>query len=212
MAGKPLADCPNCSQLAANTYDDLMDGSRPHDAIVALLGFPPPGGAGTVCCPTCGTLYEFEYDCGFMEHDISLRRISPTEAGAPIDVERCTAELAHANADTRDYAALCLASHHVARDDHGAVIELLRHDDATVKIRSIVTVIYSKCDVRPYLAAFIELLFDADPSVRGNAARIAHYHMAVLRECRAEILDGLKRQAGDGPLPPDAASLLADLR
>ena len=138
-----LADCPICAGLSMYSYDNLME-AGPRPAIVALLGHPPyAGGSGTVRCPHCRTCYQYVYDCGFMEHDIELKRISPAAAGDETDVAAFTRQLSHPDADTREYAVLALVEHHLAHGATNAVIALLTHRDLTVKIRAIVTVLYS---------------------------------------------------------------------
>ena len=183
----PLADCPTCASLGTHNYEDLMDGGEPPAAITALIGFPPLGGDGIVRCPTCDTWYEYVYSVGFQEHDIALRRISPAAAGAATDVAGFTRDLDHPHEDTRDYAALALADYHLRRDDRAAVTALLTHRDAKVRVRAVVSVLYSK-DIEAYLATMVDLLFDPDANVRGNAGRMRSYHPELLRRHREEIL------------------------
>jgi len=205
----PIADCPTCAGFGIYHHEDLMAGG-PSAAVVALIGdMPYPGGEGIERCARCGSLYRVTYTCGFGEHDIELQRVSPTEVGAPTDVVRSTELLSHRDHDTRDYAALTLVDHYLDQGAADAVIELLRHSDAVVRIRAVVTVLYRGSELGRFLPTFLDLMFDEDGSVRGNAGRIRDYHPKLLRDNKAAILAVLKPRIAQSPVPcPDAAALV----
>lgn len=58
-------------------------------------------------CPVCGTYYMNTNECGFMENDMEVRRITPTQAGetlTPEDQAWFKEQLKHPNPQVREYA------------------------------------------------------------------------------------------------------------
>ena len=89
--------------------------------------------ATVIECPICRTLYLYTYTCGFGEHDVELRRMTPTEAGHEPDVDACKRDLLSAHDDTRGHAAQCLTEHYLSRDMTDEADALTGSDDAITR-------------------------------------------------------------------------------
>lgn len=130
----PISDCDVCRRLSSHNYADLTYDHVPEN-IARLVGAEPAARLAEeiVECPTCGTFYYYTYTCGFGENDVSLRRVTPTEAGRAVDVASFEEDLASAHEDTRCYAAQCLVEHYLSEGRAEEAGALLNAGDEAVR-------------------------------------------------------------------------------
>lgn len=130
----PISDCDICRSLSSHNYADLTYDSIPEN-LARLVGTSPTERLAEeiVECPLCGTFYLYNYACGFGENDISLRRVTPTEAGRPADVSGLREDLASPHEDTRRYASQCLVEHYLSQGLRGEAEALLNDGDEAVR-------------------------------------------------------------------------------
>ena len=130
----PISDCDICRHLSSHDYADLTYDPIPEN-IARLVGTSPTDRLAEeiVECPECGTFYSYTYTCGFGENDISLRRVTPTEAGRGVDVVSLKQDLASAHEDTRCYAAQCLVEHYLSEGLTEEAEALLNDGDEAVR-------------------------------------------------------------------------------
>jgi hypothetical protein len=94
-------------------------------------------------CPICGTFYlyktTYEYLATGSEDEEELTRATPTQARRFLTdkaygelIEWMTVNLEHSNPLTRSYAAKCLVSYHLERQEMTAIAQYLRHADVEV--------------------------------------------------------------------------------
>jgi hypothetical protein len=129
----PISDCDICRRLSSHSYADLTFDPIPED-IARLVGTSPAGRLAEeiIECPLCGAFYFYVYTCGFGENDITLRRVSPTEAGRAADVAALREDLASPHEDTRGYAAWCLVEHYLAEGLPGEAEALSNDGDEAI--------------------------------------------------------------------------------
>lgn len=108
-----ISDCPRCKNIPSYTYVNFLGGDSLTPELEALVG--DTRGVDVfervIQCPVCGTYYMNTNECGFMENDMEVRRISPTEAGETVTAEDLAwfkEQLKHPSPQVREYAALCL--------------------------------------------------------------------------------------------------------
>lgn len=111
-----LADCEICRELDHHNYFNIIGGETLSDAAEKLVG-------NTVgkdmfenysLCPICETHYKNTNECGFMENDVTLIRMSPTEAGEklkPEDLVFFEAGLSSENARQKEYSSQALTDY-----------------------------------------------------------------------------------------------------
>ena len=130
----PISDCDTCRRLSSHNYADLTYDPVPEN-FARLVGTSPGARLAEeiVECPLCGTFYFYEYTCGFGENDISLRRVTPTEAGSRVDVVSLQGDLTSAHEDTRCYAAQCLVEHYLSEGLTEEAEALLNDGDEAVR-------------------------------------------------------------------------------
>lgn len=130
----PISDCDICRRLSSHDYADLTYGPVPEN-IARLVGTSPAARLAEeiVECPLCGTFYFYEYTCGFGENDVSLRRVTPTEAGRVVDVAGFIEDLGSPHEDTRSYAAQCLVEHYLSEGLTEEAEALLSGEDEAVR-------------------------------------------------------------------------------
>lgn len=130
----PISDCDICRRLSSHDYADLTYAPIP-EHIARLVGASPTGRPAEeiVECPLCGTFYSYNYTCGFGENDVSLRRVTPTEAGRGVDVAGLKEDLASPHEDTRRYASQCLVEHYLSEGLRGEAEVLLNDADEAVR-------------------------------------------------------------------------------
>lgn len=109
----PLTDCRRCSNIKPYTYTNLMNSVDLGWELEELVGHTKGMGVYEYItqCPDCGTYYMNTNECGLMENDIEVKRISPTRAGEILtsqDIEWLTQQLNHPDAATRTYTEMCL--------------------------------------------------------------------------------------------------------
>jgi hypothetical protein len=129
----PISDCDICRRLSSHVYADLTFDPVPEN-IARLVGASPAARLAEeiIECPLCGTFYSYVYACGFGENDITLRRVSPTEAGRAADVVSLKEDLASPHEDTRGYAAHCLVEHYLAEGSPEEAEALVNDGDEVV--------------------------------------------------------------------------------
>jgi hypothetical protein len=130
----PISDCDICRRLSSHNYADLTYDPVPED-FARLVGTSPTARLAEeiVECPLCGTFYFYEYTCGFGENDVSLRRVTPTEAGRGVDVLGLKGDLKSPHEDTRCYAAQCLVEHYLSEGLTEEAEALLNDGDEAVR-------------------------------------------------------------------------------
>ena len=130
----PISDCDICRRLSSHNYADMTYDPIPEN-IARLVGTSPTARLAEEImeCPVCGTFYFYEYTCGFGENDISLRRVTPTEAGREVDVVSLKEDLKSGHEDTRCYAAQCLVEHYLSEGLTEEAEVLLNDGDEAVR-------------------------------------------------------------------------------
>jgi hypothetical protein len=141
-----ISDCDICRHLASHNYADLTYDPIPEN-LARLVGTSPTGlpAEAVVECPLCGTFYSYTYTCGFGENDISLRRLTPTEAGGVVDVVGLKEDLASAHEDTRGYAAQCLVEHYLSEGSTEEAEALINDGDEVISSSAEASLKYYLC-------------------------------------------------------------------
>ena len=139
----PLNECEICSQIQGAEYANFLANDILSPAAEKLVGETRGYDMfeNITACPHCGTFYKNTNDCGFMENDLSLWRISPTEAGETLSEEdlaflkKC---LTSDDKNTAEYAGLCLTDHALKNQDKSDLRELLFHPNRNVRLTAVV--------------------------------------------------------------------------
>lgn len=112
----PLADCEICRELDRYNYFNIIGGESLSPAAEKLVG--DTVGVGMVDrysrCPICETHYKNTNECGFMENDVELMRVTPTETGetlTPEDLAFFEAGLSSENARQKEYSSQVLSDY-----------------------------------------------------------------------------------------------------
>lgn len=104
-----FSDCSRCKNIPPYTYVNFFGADALSPELESLVG--DTRGVDmyqrVTQCPECGTYYMNINECGFMENDMEVRRISPVEAGetlSPEDLIWFQEQLKHPNPLVRAYA------------------------------------------------------------------------------------------------------------
>lgn len=112
---KPLAECSRCYNVEPYVYLDLMGsvGEGLPSGLEQLVG--ETKGIGmfehVTQCPECGAYYTNTNECGFMENDIEVKRVTPASLQIQLTAQEITElkkEVSHPDKKSRDYALQCL--------------------------------------------------------------------------------------------------------
>jgi hypothetical protein len=139
-------------------------------------------------CPICGTFYlykiTYEYLVYGSEDEEELIRATPAQAKRFLSgqeyvdliewLRRC---LQHPNVETRRFAAKCLASHHLERNEIAAIARYLRHPDQEVVLGAMIF-LSQYVKERYEFSTLWELrdtLLDIDDGSEGRVASVARF-------------------------------------
>jgi len=195
----PIADCEICSALdevetSFSKYDwDDMD--RPLPPAAARLEFFKALDAYDAerhhikRCPVCGIFYQYhltyDYYVNGSEDEEELTRLTPAQARYLIDeatyaflMQQARTGLSDAQPLTRRYAAKCLVSHHLERQEMPLIEEYLTHSDPEVVKGALFFLrkLANDGDRLPEIAAIKvraeTLVQHADPDISGGAQSV----------------------------------------
>ncbi len=197
----PIADCEICSALdeveTSFTKYDWDDLDRPLPPAAARLKFFAAFDAYDAerrhikRCPVCGIFYEYwltyDYYINGSEEEEELTRLTPAQAKRFMDeatyealMQQARAGLTDAQPLTRRYAAKCLVSHHMERQEMPLAGEYLAHPDPEVVKGALFFLrkLANDGDRRPEIASIkttIEALVQhADPDISSGAQSVLH--------------------------------------
>lgn len=198
----PLSECPRCKGTGRYYYANMMSGANDDDS----EPFPPglwdlvKDTAGTgmyqniIICPDCGAYYSNTNECGFMENDIELNRVSPTEAGHELseeEFETFKKDMEHPDAQTREYAAECLLDYYNQKDMTDEVAKLFKHPDKAIRLNAVVCLL--RRDKKKYLNIYKDAFEnDPDSQVRMNAGRYFEYNDELVEKMIPYFVEKLK--------------------
>lgn len=212
MKQLPLSECPRCKGTDRYYYADMMNNNDDSKAFPQGLWDLVSGTAGTgmyeniTQCPDCGAYYSNTNECGFMENDIELNRISPTVAGVALseeDLKTFKEWLQHPDALTREYGAECLLDYYVSKDMTEEIEKLCRHKDKAIRLNSIVCLL--KQDKEKYVDMYKDIFEnDSDDQVRMNASRYFLYNDKAIANMLPFFVEKLKADV----IKRDAARIL----
>ena len=198
----PIADCEICSALdEVETsffkygWDDL-DRLLPSAAarlefFQALDAYDCAERHHIKRCPVCGIFYEYhltyDYYINGSEDEEELVRLTPAQASHLMDeatyeflMQQARAGLTSAQPLTRRYAAKCLVSHHMERQEMPLAGEYLTHPDPDIVKGALFFLrkLANDDDRLPEIAslkATVEALAQhADPDISGSAQSVLH--------------------------------------
>lgn len=149
----PIAECEICSALdevetsfSKYGWDDMDDRLPPAAARLEFfkaLGAYDAERHHIKRCPVCGIFYQYhltyDYYINGSEDEEELTRLTPAQARHLMDeatyeflMQQARAGLTDAQPLTRRYAAKCLVSHHLERQEMPLAGEILAHPDPDV--------------------------------------------------------------------------------
>lgn len=190
----PISECRICSKLKGGEYADFMKGEGLSNEALEIVGNDTHTGMyqNLKTCPVCGRYYSQTNDCGFMEDDVSLTLITPTEAGDELtaeEVDEFFKDLNHTAEFDVTYATSCLADHFLSKKTYEKFDGLLKHPSRQVRLRAIVEGL-AEDDKGPLIPLYKKVIeTDTDQQVRGNAIRLFCYDLDV----QAHALDFLTK-------------------
>ena len=216
-----VSQCRICSQLPCNSGVDLLDGKGEiHRTAFRLEGMPERlsnARSADVSCPECGALYALKVETGFMEHDVGLHRLTPTEAGDRLGPEEYDARIASLPAEldsdievARLYAARALAQHRIAVGDTQGLNELLRHPREELRRHAL---LYMKSaplvgHLDALLPELLERLFDENGHTRDRASwMIRKAPPGLFSRLGSQIVEAMAGRPTGGPAFEVAAKL-----
>lgn len=182
MKHLPLSECPRCKQVDRYHYSDMLYGKGDGipGALMDLVGDTMGTGMyqNITRCPDCGAYYSNTNECGFMENDIEVNRISPTEAGHELsdeDIKIFKKDLDHPDAKSREYAAECLLDYYSQKGLMDEITKLFKTPDKAIRLNAVVCLL--RRDKKKYIALY-KNVFENDPDsqVRSNASRYFLYN------------------------------------
>jgi hypothetical protein len=157
-------------------------------------------------CPDCQAYYSNTNECGFMENDIELNRISPTEAGHILsedEFENFRKDMEHPDAQSREYAAECLLDYYNEKDMTDEIAKLFKHPDKAIRLNSVVCLL--RRDKQKFADIYKDVFDnDSDSQVRMNAGRYFEYNDEVVAQMIPYFVDKLK----DDGIKYEAARIL----
>lgn len=197
----PLSECEICSQIQGGEYANIIGGDSLSPAAEKLVGSTQSYGMfeNISTCPICGTDYKNTNDCGFMENDVTLWRISPTEAGEKLteeDVDFFQSCLKTEDENTRDYAATSLLDHYLSLGGIKELQGFLTHENREIRLSAVVR-LRGKDEHGEYANTLLELLKgETDEQVRLNIICYFGYNnLDRTLEHLSEVVSTLKDSA-----------------
>lgn len=197
----PIGECEICSALdeveTSFSKYDWEDMDRPLPPAAARLEFFKALGAYDADrhhikrCPVCGIFYEYhltyDYYINGSEDEEELVRLTPAQAKHLMDeatyvflMDRMREGLTDAHPLTRRYAAKCLVSHHLERQEMEPAGEYLAHPDPEIVkgalffLRKLANDRDNLPEIASIKAAVEPLVQHADPDISGSAQSVLH--------------------------------------
>lgn len=195
----PIADCEICSALdeveTSFSKYGWDDRDRPLPPAAACLEFFTALDAYDAerhhlkRCPVCGIFYAYRLTCDYYvngsEDEEELTRLTPAQARHLMDettyealMQQARTGLTDSQPLTRRYAAKCMVSHHLERQEMPLVGEVLAHPDPEVVKGALFFLrkLANDGDRLPEIAAIkatVEALVEhADPDISGGAQSV----------------------------------------
>lgn len=178
----PLSDCKICKELERSEYFNILAGDKLSAAANTLVGATVSYGMfeNSTRCPFCGTHYKNTNDCGFMENDVSLTRVSPTSVGIELtkrDLEFLEKSLSSKDLKTKEYATECLLDYYRSTKQTEEIAKLFSHEDRDVRLRATMIGLVEKEKLQALPLYVKSILTETDSQVRRNALRYFSYNL-----------------------------------
>ncbi len=161
-------------------------------------------------CPVCGTFYLYKTTYEFLttgsEDEEELERATPTQARRFLTakaygelIEWMIVNLEHSNPLTRSYAAKCLVSHHLERQEMTAIAQYLRDENDDVVHGALLCLSQFIKDRFKLDACFWELQDTLVELSNRNEERVASYARYVARNI-SRYAEGAKLEDPGAPV------------
>lgn len=212
----PIAECEICSALDEvetsfskygwDDMDDLLPPAAARLEFFKALDAYDAERHHIKRCPVCGIFYQYhltyDYYINGSEDEEELIRLTPAQARHLMDeatyeflMQQARAGLTDAHALTRRYAAKCLVSHHLERQEMPLAGEILAHPDPDVVkgalffLRKLANDGDRLPDIASIKAAVESLVQHTDPDISGGAQSVLRFLEAYQKRRKKKSAD-----------------------